>query len=255
MRTFPCAFCKKSFIVAYNGKRFCSIACSNRFNLNHKKNILLPEKNDANLAEFFGILLGDGSVNRYFTKIYLNRINDAEYAPFVAKLAKKLFSNARVSVTDTGITRGTVDVQISSVDVSKYLFKIGFDPKKRNIPKWITKEPKFAKATLRGLFDTEGTVGFKYFRGKNGNYFYKQLTVTNVNENVLSFVEGSLKRFGFGALKRSGKNIYISNKTDIQLYQKVIGSSNPKLTKKIKIQRIDEFTYGGGLRRMTRQKS
>lgn len=255
MKALACEHCSKSFPQKYLSQRFCSSICANRYNLNCKKSPKLPGQYNAHLAEFFGILLGDGSVTRYFSKVYLNRIADIHYAPFVANLAKRLFPDAFISVRDTGVNRGTIDIQISSVDISSYLIQIGFNPKKRTVPAWITRDERFSKAALRGLFDTEGTVGFKYFKGENGSYFYKQLTFTNTNPNLMKFVGKNLERFGFGQIKQSGKNIYISNKTDIEEYLKVIGSHNPKLTKKLEIQKIEQFTYGGGLRRMVRQQS
>jgi len=198
-------------------------------------------------------LLGDGSVTKYFTKIHLNLKVEKEYARFVNNLVSTLFQEVSISVTERP-ERGMIEVQISSKDVSDYLNEIGFDPRERSIPDWIKNSNQFALATVRGLFDTEGTIGFKFYKGKNGNYFYKQLTVTNINPNILSFVESVLLANGFQPTRKSKKNIYISNKEDIDKYIKEIGSSNSKLTKKLKIQKIKQFAYGSGFKRMSRQQ-
>lgn len=248
-----CKFCQRKFIKKYETQLFCSLLCSNRYNLNNKNQVNISSRDDIRLAEFFGILLGDGSVTRYYVKIYLNRKKERDYALFVKKLAKELFTGVPITCQQR-LNEGTIEIQISAKDVCDYLKNKGFDSKKRIIPLWIIKNKKFLKATIRGLFDTEGSVGIKYFHGKNGNYIYKQLTVTNKNENILRFLENYLTMFGYKPTKNSGKNIYISNESDIERYMKDIGSHNAKIINKIKIEEINGFKYGG-LRRMVRHQS
>ncbi|KKQ52224.1 MAG: hypothetical protein US70_C0010G0029 [Parcubacteria group bacterium GW2011_GWD2_38_11] len=228
-----CKFCGNNFDKKYKTQKFCSLICANRSNLNNKNYVILPKRHTKELAELFGILLGDGSVNKYFVKVYLNRIADAEYVTFVEKLLRKLFPGALATSQDRP-KRGTAEIQLSSKNVCDYLKKLGFNGKKRKIPTWIENDIKFAKATVRGLFDTEGSVGVKYFKGKGGSYIYKQLTVTNKNENILKFLEKYLTILGHTPTKNSKKNIYLSNKISIDKYLKEIGSSNPKIIKKIR---------------------
>ena len=212
--------------------------------------VRLPSGYSEELAELFGILLGDGSVTKYFTKVHLNFQLESEYSLFVKKLCQKLFPGSTVSRVPRQ-ARGTWEVQISSIDVCTYLVKVGFDPKSRVIPSWIKGNRAFIRAAIRGLFDTEGTVSFKYYRGKSGDAFYKQLTVTNTNKNVLNFLEASLRGLGYRPNRNPKKNIYISNKLDIERYMRDIGSHNPKMLEKL--GRIEKGTFSyGGLRRMVR---
>ncbi len=248
-----CKFCRQTFVKKYNSQSFCSLLCSNRFNLNNKNIVKLPSKYSPELSELFGILLGDGSVTKYFAKVYLNAVADVEYVPFVKMLAQKLFPDAPVTIQQRP-NAGTTEIQISSKDVCDYLRHIEFDAKERYIPSWITNNSIFTRATIRGLFDTEGSVGVKYFRGKNGNYLYKQLTVTNKNKNILEFLEQSLTALGYKPTKKSQKNIYLSNKPDIDRYLDEISSHNPKIIRKIRTEEINGFLYGG-LRRMVRHQS
>ena len=182
-----CKFCQKKFTKKYKTQIFCSLICANRYNLNNRNQVSIPLKS-IEFAELFGILLGDGSVTKYYTKIYLNFKTERDYVLFIKKLAGKLFRGASVTCRQRP-SEGTIEIQISSKAVCDYLRNRGFDGKKRIVPLWITKNKDFLKATIRGLFDTEGSVGIKYFRGKNGNHIYKQLTVTNKNENILRFIE------------------------------------------------------------------
>lgn len=245
-----CKFCDKIFSPKYKKQIYCSVVCSNRYNLNNKRFAVVPLKLNKEIAELLGIILGDGSVTKYYVKIYLNRIVDKKYFPYILNLSKKLFPNVPVTYKHN-IKRGTTEIQISSKDVCDYLKSVDFNPKIRYVPFWIKSNTNFVKATIRGLIDTEGSVGIKYFKGKNGNRMYKQLTFTNKNKFLLQFVEISLEKLGYKPTKNSKKNIYISNKKDIEKYVKDIGSSNPKIIEKIKLTKIDSFKYGG-LRRMVR---
>lgn len=230
-----CKLCGKSFTSRRKSHIFCSLLCSNRFNLNNKKRVNLPSKYSSELAELIGILLGDGSVEKYYTRIYLNLIADNGYEVRIIKIIKKIFPKISICVMKRP-KRGTREIQISSKEISDYLFKIGFNSKTRTVPSWIQKNDKFSRGTVRGLFDTEGSMGIKYFKSKKGMCIYKQLTFTNRNQNLLSFVEKSLSRFHFSPTKNSKKNIYLSNKKDIERYFEIIGTSNPKLEKKLKMK-------------------
>ncbi len=247
-----CKFCHQEFEAKYDLHIFCSLPCSNRSNLNNKRRVQLPIPNEE-VAELFSILLGDGSVTKYFAKIYLNAVAEVEYASFVKQLAEKLFFGAPITIQQRPY-KGTIEIQISSKDVCDYLRALEFDARARYVPSWITHNEQFTKAAIRGLFDTEGSVGIKYFNGKNGNYFYKQLTVTNKNGNILRFLEQSLSAFGYKPTKNSQKNIHLSNRFDIIRYMEDIKSHNPKLIRKMSIENLGNFTYGG-LRRMVRHQS
>ncbi len=195
---------------------------------------MLPEYS-AELAELFGILLGDGSVTRYYTKIYLNADADRAYWPYVRDLCTALFPGVTVSAIARP-KRGTHEIQMSSRDVSEFLFRNGFDPKVRSVPEWITDVRAHSLRCVRGLLDTEGTVGIKNFPGAHGTYVYAQMTFTNKNKNLLSFVEGVLCAEGYAPTRNAKKNIYISNTRDVDRYMLEIGSSNPKFAQKLALR-------------------
>ncbi len=220
---------------------FCSIICANRFNLNNKSDISFPKNFSNEMAEFFGILLGDGGVEKYFVRVYLNRKADKGYPQKVMMLIQGLFPGVKVTCLDRP-NRGTEEVQVSSIALCNYLREIGFNPKLRTIPDWITSNTEFTKAAMRGLFDTEGSIGVKIYRGKRGVSIYKQLTVTNINKNILCFLEQGLKKLGYQPTKNSEKNIYISNRKDIERYFLEIGTSNPKMKRKFdeKFENVSE---------------
>ena len=251
-----CKFCQRKFTKKYKAQIFCSLLCSNRYNLNNQNRVNTPLEHSVDVAEFFGILLGDGSVTKYYSKVYLNAKADINYAPFVKELAHKLFVGASVTFQKRP-GEGTLEMQISSRTVCDYLRSLGFDAKKRIVPFWIIQNKDYVKATVRGLFDTEGSVGIKYFRGKNGNYIYKQLTVTNKNKNILSFISKSLIALGFSPTINSNKNIYISNLKDIERFVREINLHNPKLINKIAFKDHNGFEVriGRGVQKRKRGRA
>jgi hypothetical protein len=230
------AFCLQCGVIFKKRTRvqmFCSVQCSNRKHLNNKRHIELPKSYSEDLAELFGILLGDGSVTTYFAKVYLNLRKETEYAEYVKKLLSELFPHS-VITNSKRESRGTWEIQISSKEVCDYLRKIGFNAKTRKVPGWIIANPLFRKAALRGLFDTEGSVGIKMHVGKLGSVFYEQLTVTNTNKNILNFIETSLLDFGYHPTQNAKANIYISNRLDIKRFLEDIDSHNPKMLGKLR---------------------
>ena len=240
-----CAHCHGAFRVRNRGQKFCSLRCANTANRNNSNPVILPAKRSVELAELFGILLGDGSVEKYYTKVYLNLSLENEYAAFVRQLSEKLFSGATITVRKRP-GRGTVEVQISSKSVSDYLISAGFNPKTRTVPLWISDKQDFSVASVRGLFDTEGTVGHKKYLGKGGAYLYKQLTFTNTKASLRSFVVTTLAKKGFHPTTSTRNNVYISNKLDITRYLSHIGTNNPKLLKKLTARSRGLFKYGWG---------
>lgn len=60
----------------------------------HRKLVSLP-KYSVQLAEFFGLMIGDGGINNpWQANITLNAIKDREYAAYISKLCKALFNIA-----------------------------------------------------------------------------------------------------------------------------------------------------------------
>ncbi|MBM4467703.1 MAG: hypothetical protein FJ014_19490 [Chloroflexi bacterium] len=54
---------------------------------------MIPEKSPL-LAEFIGIMLGDGSITDHQVTVTLNKTDDAEYANFIRELIGGLFGIA-----------------------------------------------------------------------------------------------------------------------------------------------------------------
>lgn len=233
-----CLFCKKTFGKQYKSQKFCSLKCSanaDRHSNRHK--VVLPDINDPRLAELLGIMAGDGNFGPRFFVISLNAKTDNDYAIFVWKLAQKLFPGATVTIHYK--SRGHVHrIQISSVMVIKFLRRIW--PDRKQIPIHILSDKGFKINFVRGLIDTEGSIGFKIFKGAKGFSIYKQLTFTNYNNDYRQIVHDVLKQNGFNPTLPA-RNIYISNKSDIERYFNLIGSHNSKMKVKNSIETYKDY--------------
>jgi hypothetical protein len=234
-----CRKCKNQFRKREKSYKFCSLLCSNRYNLNNKNKVNLP-KYSKKLAEFIGICLGDGYSSIYQTEITLNSNADKEYIPYVASLAKYLFPGATISLKKN-ISENAIRILINSKTVSDFLKKMGNVPNKKYIPNWILKNSSYKKGCMRGLFDTEGSISFKVYAGQIRVGLYKQLNFRNTNMVLMKFIRDELISFGFKPTRTLKKSLYLSNHESIAEFGKKIGFSNPKLQERSQIITIEDY--------------
>lgn len=205
------------------------------------KNIKIP-KRDVKLAEFWGILLGDGNVQRtegykrgtYNIKIVGHAILDRDYlTTFVKPLGENLF-HVSARVYDSKFNQG-MNVVFDGRRIVDFFEKEEFKSgdKIRNqvtIPSWIKENPKFLAACLRGLYDTDGC----FYKLTNQNSY--QIGFTNYNLTLLRDVRASLLSLGIGVSKISrDRDITITKKSEIAKFYKVVGFHNSKHLNKIKV--------------------
>jgi len=94
-----------------------------------------PKLGDPWLAEFVGMLLGDGQISSNFVGITINGEDDKDYVLYILTLIKDLF-NLNVKVR-TRKNDKTVDIDIREKDVVNYLLAIG-----------MVKSPKWNRAEI-----------------------------------------------------------------------------------------------------------
>ncbi|MBI4225481.1 MAG: LAGLIDADG family homing endonuclease [Candidatus Sungbacteria bacterium] len=189
----------------------------------------------AELAEFIGIVLGDGGITQDQISITLHYIDDLEYSKFVVLLVKKLFeidaSNLRRP------NEHVVVIRISRTNLVKFCvalgLKIGNKVKQQvDMPQWIKDNLKYQIACLRGLVDTDGSV-FRHRYKSNGKlYSYKKIDFTNRSIPLLTSVSNILKILGIKHRIAGNYKIRIEAQKDVERFFKLIGSHNPKHLKK-----------------------
>lgn len=210
---------------------------------NITKDIKFPEESEK-FAEFYGAMLGDGNLNRtkgYKVGTYMARIVgdlklDYEYhINYLKPLMEDLFG-VEVKVGRHG--EGAIHITIHSKLLVDFLEQKGFAPgdkirNKLNIPDWIKENDLFLKACLRGLYDTDGGIY------KLNNQETCQIAFTNHNSVLLKDVRDSLIKLGIVPSKIvSGRRVYITKKSELQKFLKLIGFSNTRHSDKIRVFNI-----------------
>lgn len=207
------------------------------------KEINFPEES-ANLAEFYGIMLGDGNSTRlkgYKIGTYMIRIvgdlnKDREYLMnYVKPLIERLF---KIKVRIGKFKSNAMFVEAHSKKLIDFLESKGFKPgdKIRNnlgIPKWIKSTPRFLRSCLRGLYDTDGSV----YKITNQNSH--QINFCNYNQRLLSEAREAIKSLGITPSKiTKGQEFNITKKSELTKFLKTIGFSNSKHLNKVKMWKI-----------------
>ncbi len=207
------------------------------------KNLIKPIEGE-DLAELFGIIIGDGHVEKrisgkkircYSVVIAGDSRNDKNYlSNYVFRLFKKLFGEpGRLRFSKN---KNAIYLKINGKKIVEFIESKGIKSgnKKTNqqsIPKWVLKNDKYLRACLRGLIDTDGCV---YYISKNNRNL--RISFTSYIPKLLNKVRGSFIRLGFHPSKIIvNKNICLSRKEDVNRFVKEIGFSNDKHLKRIQI--------------------
>ena len=188
--------------------------------LKKKTDVKIPSKYSKELAEFFGIMLGDGHVSHFQVVVSLGN-KEEKYAEYVRSLIEKIFkTDVKISLRN----RGHRDVYLGSVEVTSWLLKQGLVHNKVKsqvgVPKWIFNKKEYMKAFLRGFFDTDGSV----YKLKYGI----QVSFCNRSLPILKSLQIMLKKLEYNPSSISTYNMYLTRREDVKRFFKEIKSSNPK---------------------------
>ena len=194
------------------------------------KDIKIPPRG-VDLSAFIGIMLGDGGIrSKYQFTVSLNFENEREYADYVGRLIKRLFSVEHI--IHKRKDSKAADIVVSSVRAVDFLLKQGLLEGNKiksqvDIPAWIKENPEYQKACLRGLFDTDGSIYVHRYKVNNKEYSYTKMNFTSRSRPLLTSVHGILSILGIKAFIH-GDNVYINSREDVNKYTRIIGTSNPK---------------------------
>jgi len=197
-----------------------------------KKLINVPKKS-SELAEFIGIMLGDGGFSSKSRQICitLNNRDDIEYIKFVSNLINNLFNRnpSIIKCKDAVASK----ILVSSTDLVDFLIKLGLRPGNKiklqvDVPNWIKNNRSYSIACVRGLVDTDGCVFNHRYRVNNKFYNYTKLSFTSYSQPMRKFVYEILKTIGLNPRLSSYRDIRIDSQKDMKMYFNLIGSNNPK---------------------------
>ncbi|MAG52866.1 MAG: hypothetical protein CMH62_02790 [Nanoarchaeota archaeon] len=212
------------------------------------KEIKIPKK-DEKLAEFIGIVLGDGNINSfkkgkkirtYCVRIAGDSRHDRTYlTSYVKKLSSDLFNLEPRFHYSNGAN--CMYLSLYSLRLVEYFSEMKLLPGNKitnqtTIPKWIWKKDSYLAACVRGLYDTDGSV-YELLPHWPGLF---QVYFSNRNSTLLKDVRKALLKLGINISKISLQKgvtprIYITKKSEIKKFKETIGFKNDRHLKKIKI--------------------
>lgn len=188
---------------------------------NKRQDIVVPIKLSRKLAEFVGILLGDGHIAPTQVIVTLNQA-ERNYLGYISNLMQELFG-----VTPHYYKRKqkrAYDLYIGSVDLVRFFKKMGLVSNKvrfqASIPEWILTNREYMKNFIRGFFDTDGSI----YKLKFG----VQMNFCNRSFPLLNSARIMLLELGYHPSKISSYKIYLTKKPELIRYMREVGFSNTK---------------------------
>ena len=200
--------------------------------LNMNQDVRIPDVHSNDLAEFFGIMLGDGNLTPTQVAVTLGT-KEARYAEYISSLMHDIFN---ASPTIHIHSKEYRTVYFGSVRIVRWLEAEGLVRNKVaaqvGSPEWIFDRPSYMKRFLRGFFDTDGSV-YKLRYGL-------QLSFTNKSIPLLISLQAMLRRLGYRVSELSAYRIYITKRDDVERFFAEVQPMNTKHQ-----DRLDKFCVGG----------
>lgn len=202
-------------------------------NRSHRKEIILPKESNY-LAEFLGIMMGDGGINNLWqANITLNFIADAKYSKYVTSLCKKLFGV--LPAVRKRKTSNALVISLASTSVVDFLVSQGLPRGNKlehglKIPGWIFKKKSYQASCLRGLIDTDGCIYIHKHIVSGKIYKNITLSFSNHSPELLSYVVSTLEKLGIMAyITGRGTEVCVYQEDLVAKYLKVVGTSNIRI--------------------------
>src|SRR3989338_8078820 len=205
----------------------------------------MKTKLTSELAEFIGIMSGDGYMNHYSNGHYYIEIaghseNELEYhKDHIASLVEALFDIKPTLVFKKG--QNTLCSRISSKRIFNILEDLEFPKGKKNnlsVPSWITTNKEFFRSFIKGIYDTDGSMILRT-RGQHS------ISLGLKNQEVILEIKHFLEQMHYfiaynECLQKDKRGfsskifcIRINQKKLIKQFKDQIGSSNPYKLKKL----------------------
>ena len=205
-----------------------------------RKKIGLPAFS-VELAEFIGIMLGDGGMTDYQATISFNRL-DSAYGDYVEGLARKLF---HIAPRKTFSKEDQVFYLImSGVELIERLETLGLRRGNKvkhqvDIPDWVWQRREYQIGCLRGLMDTDGCV-YRHRYAVNGKtYAYTKLCFTSYSSSLLHSAKKMFESLDLHPTIHAydGHRLYLHGSKAVKRYFEVVGTHNSRYQ-----ERFDVFT-------------
>jgi intein/homing endonuclease len=189
------------------------------------------------LAEFYGILLGDGCISKFYSQNRNKEIiridghgtDDIEYYKYLQELIEKI-TNRRISVKRRN-KKNAIFITFSNKEFSKFLnskLNFPYGKKKGMVISDILLRKDLINKVLRGLFDTDGSIYFTKNNWKRKRRTYPIIEISSHNDNLIDQLLKILKGLGFKPILSHYKDsIKLHGKKQVIKWMEEIGSNNP----------------------------
>ncbi|VVB98625.1 DNA polymerase [uncultured archaeon] len=217
------------------------------------------------LAEFVGVLLGDGSIGiygcrargrlkkHYRVKITLNSEDDKDYADYLVDLIRRVFAINPIIRKRPG--ERALDIFIFNRSVVRRLLRMGL----KRAPKWnrasVPKKflvHRLASHVLRGYLDTDGCITI----ANNNGIRYPRIEMKISPYQMQGQLVSALKSLGFEprvyAIGRGKVRVVLPGMKNLEKWHRNIGFSNKKNSMRAESFMSRRKIAGGGLPTQTR---
>ena len=198
--------------------------------------IKIPRKSKL-LAEFIGILLGDGNISAYHISIALSS-EEKDYIRYVNSVIQKLFGVFPKIFKHK--SANAVSIIVNRKLLVDFCQKFGFEMGNKithqvDMPEWIKTNDMFSKECIRGLVDTDGCFFTHSYIVRGKKYSYLKIAFTNVSRPLLLSVAKTLINSGFNVrISKNQRDVRIDDTHFVTKYINEIGSHNEKHLQKIR---------------------
>lgn len=185
-----------------------------------RQDVRIPGHLSADLAEFFGVMLGDGHLSHFQVTVTLGT-KEMAYARYLTDLLENIFRvKPKIAIRNNKYKV----VYFGSVAVTEWLQGHGLVYNKMRAqvaaPIWVLGKSQFMKRFVRGFFDTDGSV-YKLRWGM-------QVSFCNRSMPLLKSVRNMLLSLKYSPSQISGYNLYLTKKADIKRFFGEIQPRNMK---------------------------
>lgn len=199
----------------------------------HRKKVLIPEPS-VRLAEFFGIMMGDGGINNpWQANITLNSEADEQFVRYVSRLCYQLFGiHPRVMKRNDS---KAIVVSLASMTIVDFLVDRGLPRGNKlksglQISPWILSKKEYRVACVRGLMDTDGCLLVHNHAVSGKRYSNIVLCFCSASPKLVEQVSSIFEEFAIKPhIHIGGRNIYLYKRQAVEKYLEIFGTSNQRI--------------------------
>ncbi len=202
----------------------------------HRKEIRHPKKSKE-LAEFMGIVFGDGGINNdWQLTVTVNSEADRDYSEYVMRLGRELFNIDATAQKRVG--KNALVLRFSSTNLVDFLVGMGAVRGNKvrqqiDTPVWIQDNEELERAFVRGLVDTDGCLFVHKHNVSGRSYSNIGFCFASYSKRLITSMAGILQKNGIHPYyARQMKCVYMYSKKAIQSYLSIFGTSNMRISSK-----------------------